>query len=193
MAKSLSACPGCGTSAAPAPLAVARTQRNGADGRGARIFSAEASVLPGRLGAYAPGSFPCKTSNSSPTARTAVVFRNNSNLRLDLISAASLCPGINGLDKQDRTAPPVQKGRKPQRRRGSIVCAASNGVGGEGSARLVTFLGKGGSGKTTAAVLLAKVSRDFDSYRYWVFVKKMVAQNVMRTNCSGLVYRRTMK
>ncbi|WOL02887.1 hypothetical protein Cni_G11606 [Canna indica] len=61
--------------------------------------------------------------------------------------------------------PPTRRGARPRTRNGASVVAASLDTPQE-PARVVTFLGKGGSGKTTAAVLAAQVSPSLLLFNY---------------------------
>lgn len=55
---------------------------------------------------------------------------------------------------------PVKRSRRTAKKNGALiltVVAAKNDAAGVKSTKLVTFLGKGGSGKTTAAIFAAQV------------------------------------
>lgn len=154
MARASIACPGCGVSLLPATFAP----EQGADHRSTRVTVGQGKVLPRSWPSSKVATKKASTYKTRLHPSAAGNFTNRqSTLSNDLGSTVSICPSIVTLKRPL----PIASKRHASWQTGSrleVVCAAANGAPSEASAKLVTFLGKGGSGKTTAAVLLAKVS-----------------------------------
>jgi hypothetical protein len=153
MARASIACPGCGVSLRPATFAP----EQGADRRSTRITVGQGKVLPRSWPSSKVATKSASTYKTEFHFSAAGNFTNRQSiLSNDLGSTVSICPSIVTLKRPL----PIASERHASWQRGSrleVVCAAANGAQSEASAKLVIFLGKGGSGKTTAAVLLAKV------------------------------------